>query len=64
MVVVHRASQQGEQILRGAVSTIADDVEAAELKQAAVILVGRALERGGGESYLYAANRDRRSKRV
>lgn len=64
VAVVHRASQPGEQILRGTVSTIAAAVEAAGLKQAAIILVGRALERGGGESYLYAASRDRRSKRV
>lgn len=64
VVVVHRASQPGEQILRGSVASISDTVEAAGLKQAAIILVGRALERAGGESYLYAASRDRRSKRV
>lgn len=62
VVVVHRASQPGEVILRGTVGTIADAVEAAALRQAAIILVGRALERDGGESYLYAANRDRRSE--
>lgn len=64
VVVVYRASQPGEQVLRGTVSTIADLVEAAALRQAAIILVGRAMERGGGESYLYAAGRDRRSKRA
>lgn len=63
VVVVHRASQPEEQVLRGTVGTIADLVEAAGLRQAAVILVGRAMaaadERGGGESYLYSAQRDR-----
>lgn len=62
-VVVHRASQPDELVLRGTVGDIADRVEAAGLRQAAVILVGRALapvgERGGGESYLYSAGRDR-----
>jgi len=38
-------------------------VEAAGLRQAAVILVGWALAREGGESYLYDAARDRSSKR-
>lgn len=61
VVVVHRASQPGEQVLRGTVSTIADVVEEAGLRQAAVILVGRALSAvgDGGESWLYAAHRDR-----
>lgn len=59
VVVVHRASQPGEQVLRGTVSSIADRVEEAGLKQAAVILVGRALANAGGESWLYAAHRDR-----
>ena len=63
VVVVYRATQPGEQVLRGTVATIAEAVETAALTQAAIILVGRALERGGGESYLYAASRDRRSKR-
>ncbi|WP_243057918.1 cobalt-precorrin-4/precorrin-4 C(11)-methyltransferase [Nocardioides sp. SR21] len=54
VVVVHRASQPEQQVLRGTVATIADAVEAAGLRQAAVILVGRALDpRPGGESYLY-----------
>ncbi|MFZ5869367.1 MAG: precorrin-4 C(11)-methyltransferase [Actinomycetota bacterium] len=61
VAVVHRASQPGELVLRGTVATIADAVEAAGLRQAAVILVGRALApRPGGESYLYDARRDRR----
>jgi len=62
VVVVHRASQPGELVLRGTVATIADLVDDAGLRQAAVILVGRALARDGGESYLYDAARDRTSK--
>lgn len=53
-VVVHRASQPGQVVLCATVDTIADQVEAAGLTQAAVIMVGRALDpRGGGESHLY-----------
>ncbi len=64
VVVVYRASQPGELVLRGTIATIAGIVEAAGLRQAAVILVGRALDpRPGGESYLYDAERDRGSKR-
>jgi precorrin-4/cobalt-precorrin-4 C11-methyltransferase len=63
VAVVYRASQPGEQVLRGTVASIADTVEAAGLRQAAVILVGRALARDGGESYLYDAGRDRTAKR-
>jgi precorrin-4/cobalt-precorrin-4 C11-methyltransferase len=63
VVVVHRASQPGERVLRGTVDSIADLVEEADLRQAAVILVGRALARDGGESYLYDPARDRASKR-
>lgn len=64
VVVVYRASQPSEQMLRGTLADIADQVEAAGLRQAAVILVGPALgRRGEGESYLYAADRDRSSKR-
>jgi len=60
VVVVYRASQPEELVLRGTVADIADQVEAAELRQAAVILVGRALDpRGGGESFLYDPARDR-----
>jgi precorrin-4/cobalt-precorrin-4 C11-methyltransferase len=63
VVVVHRASQPEQEVLRGTVATIADRVEAAGLKQAAVILVGRALaERdvSAGESFLYSSTRDRK----
>jgi precorrin-4/cobalt-precorrin-4 C11-methyltransferase len=60
VAVVHRASQPDELVLRGTVGTIADAVEAAGLRQAAVILVGRALDpRAGGESYLYDPARAR-----
>ncbi|MFV0462989.1 MAG: precorrin-4 C(11)-methyltransferase [Nostocoides sp.] len=65
VVAVYRASQPEQQILRASVATIADAVEAAGLKQAAVILVGRALDpAAGGESYLYDAARDRQAKRL
>ena len=60
VVVVYRASQPREAVLRGTVSTIADLVEEAGLRQAAVVLVGRALDaEGGGESYLYDPARPR-----
>lgn len=63
VVVVHRASQPEELVLRGTVGDIAAAVEAAGLRQAAIVLVGRALEADGGESYLYDAARDRSTKR-
>ncbi|GGO16584.1 precorrin-4 C(11)-methyltransferase [Microbispora rosea subsp. aerata] len=67
VIVVYRVSQPEELVLRGTVDTVADLVEEAGLRQAAVILVGRALadadRRGGGESYLYSAERDRSAKR-
>jgi precorrin-4/cobalt-precorrin-4 C11-methyltransferase len=64
VVVVFRASQPDELVLRGTVGTIADEVEAAGLRQAAVILVGRALDpRPGGESHLYDCARDRSTQR-
>lgn len=63
VAVVYRASQPQELVLHGTVGTIADQVEEAGLRQAAVIMVGRALDqRGGGESYLYSAGRDRSAK--
>lgn len=58
-VVVHRASRPDELVLRGTLCDIADRVEEAGLTQAAVIFVGRALARGGGESWLYTADRPR-----
>jgi precorrin-4/cobalt-precorrin-4 C11-methyltransferase len=67
VVVVYRASQPEELVLRGTVDSIADQVEEAGLRQAAVVLVGRALGRRrdqAGESYLYSPDRDRRAKRA
>lgn len=67
VVVVYRASQPDQLVLHGTVggsTAIADAVERAGLRQAAVILVGRALEEDGGESYLYSARRDRSVKQV
>lgn len=63
--VVANASQPTELVLRGTLADIADHVEAAGLRQAAVILVGPALGAGraGGESYLYDPARDRGAKR-
>ncbi|MBB2988707.1 precorrin-4/cobalt-precorrin-4 C11-methyltransferase [Mycolicibacterium iranicum] len=67
VVVVYRASQPQELVLRGTVADIADAVDAAQLRQAAVILVGRALagrpDPDAGESYLYDPARDRSVKR-
>jgi precorrin-4/cobalt-precorrin-4 C11-methyltransferase len=63
VVVVYRASQPEQLVLRGTLGTIADQVQRAELRQAAVILVGRVLDpERVGESYLYGADRDRTSK--
>jgi precorrin-4/cobalt-precorrin-4 C11-methyltransferase len=63
VVVVYRASQPQEVVLYGTVADIADRVEAAGLRQAAVILVGRALgdrpDPRAGESYLYDPLRER-----
>ncbi|MGV9764318.1 MULTISPECIES: cobalt-precorrin-4/precorrin-4 C(11)-methyltransferase [Micromonospora] len=60
-VVVSRATQPGELVLRGTLADIGAQVEAAQLRQAAVILVGPALgpDVRGGESFLYAAGRER-----
>lgn len=65
VVVASRVSQPDQLILHGTLGDIADAVEAAGLRQAAVILVGKALAQDvrGAESYLYAASRDRRAKR-
>ena len=54
VVVVSRASQPEELVLRGTLTDIADQVEAAGLRQAAVILIGTALAAEGFvESHLY-----------
>lgn len=64
VVVAYRVSQPGELILRGTLADIADSVEAADLRQAAVILVGPALAADvrGAESFLYDPARDRSQK--
>ena len=63
VVVVYRATQPDERVLRGTIADIADKVEAAGLRQAAVILVGAALgeqpDPCAGESHLYDPRRDR-----
>lgn len=68
VVVVYRASQPQELVLRGTVADIGATVEAAGLRQAAVVLVGRALgavpDPEAGESYLYSAERNRDLKRL
>lgn len=68
VAVVSRASQPEELVLRGTVGTIADLVEDAGLRQAAVILVGPALasddQRSDTESYLYSTERVQRKARL
>lgn len=63
VAVVYRASQPEELVLRGTITDIADAVEAAGLRSAAVILVGRAVadlpDPCGGQSHLYDPARDR-----
>jgi precorrin-4/cobalt-precorrin-4 C11-methyltransferase len=60
VAVVYRASQRGQLVLRGTLADIADQVEEAQLRQAAVILVGPALTPGVVvESHLYDSCRDR-----
>jgi precorrin-4/cobalt-precorrin-4 C11-methyltransferase len=63
VAVVANATQPDQLIIRGTLADIADQVEAAGLKQAAVVLVGPALDPGRvAESYLYAPTRDRGPK--
>lgn len=60
VVVVFRASQPEELVLHGTVSSIADPVEQHGISQAALIMVGQALQPANpGESFLYDARRDR-----
>lgn len=62
VVIAYRATQPGELVLRGTLADIADAVEKAELRQAAVILIGPALAESApvaGESWLYSADRPR-----
>ncbi len=64
VVVAYRVSQPGELILRGTLADIADAVEEANLRQAAVVLIGPALaeDAKGAESFLYDPARDRTAK--
>ncbi|AYF73682.1 precorrin-4 C(11)-methyltransferase [Nocardia yunnanensis] len=61
VVVVYRATQPDQRILRGTLADIADRVEAAGLRQAALILVGTALAEtvNCATSHLYDPARDR-----
>jgi precorrin-4/cobalt-precorrin-4 C11-methyltransferase len=61
VVVVSRATQPDELVLRGSLADIADQVEAAGLRQAAIILVGEVLAAEEfPESYLYSPLKGRR----
>jgi precorrin-4/cobalt-precorrin-4 C11-methyltransferase len=58
VAVVSNASQPAELVLRGTLATIADEVEDAGLRQAAVIMVGEALHAENFvESHLYGKRR-------
>lgn len=59
--VVYRASQPDQLILRGNLTDIADQVEAANLRQAAIIMVGKALASAPScaQSHLYDPARTR-----
>ena len=61
VAVVHRAPPEPDElVLEGTLVDIAGRVDAAGLRQAAVILVGRALGRASAvdvESHLYSASR-------
>jgi precorrin-4/cobalt-precorrin-4 C11-methyltransferase len=60
VVVVSRATQPDELILRGTLANIADQVEAAGLRQAAVIMIGWAIGSADqAESHLYSKQRIR-----
>ncbi|WP_040838318.1 precorrin-4 C(11)-methyltransferase [Nocardia brevicatena] len=61
VAVVYRASQPDQVVLRGTLADIADRVEAAGLRRAAVILVGRSLAPRVEctQSHLYDPGRDR-----
>lgn len=62
VVVGSQVSQPDELILRGTLADIADQVEAAGLRQAAVIIVGWALQAEGFvESHLYSSRCGRQS---
>ena len=64
VAVVYRASRPDQLVLTGTLADIADQVDVAALRQAAVIIVGRALEHDTdcAESHLYDSGRTRRSR--
>ncbi|GLY17740.1 precorrin-4 C(11)-methyltransferase [Kineosporia rhizophila] len=60
VAVVARASRNDEQILRGTLATIADQVHAAGIRRTAVIVVGPVLTAGDfPDSHLYSSERCR-----
>ncbi|MFT7838581.1 precorrin-4 C(11)-methyltransferase [Saccharothrix sp. BKS2] len=60
VAVVARASRDDEEVLRGTLDTIADQVLAAGIRRTAVIVVGRVLAAEGfPDSHLYSADRCR-----
>ena len=60
VAVVARASHPDEVVLRGTLTTIADQVRAAGVRRSAVIIVGPALgDPGFCDSHLYSAGRER-----
>ncbi|HEU5483973.1 MAG TPA: SAM-dependent methyltransferase, partial [Microlunatus sp.] len=64
VAVVSRASRPDQVVLRGTLSDIADQVEAADLRVAAVIIVGPALAADGFvDSHLYGTRIARRRDR-
>lgn len=68
VAVVSRVSQPEELVLRGTLEDIAEQVEAAGLRQAALIMVGPAIDPATvspelAESFLYDPARDRSPKR-
>jgi precorrin-4/cobalt-precorrin-4 C11-methyltransferase len=60
VAVVAHASRPEQQILRGTLADIAEQVRTAGIRRTAVIVVGRVLAAAGfPDSYLYSAGRDR-----
>lgn len=63
VAVVAQASQPDEQVLRGTLADIAEQVHAAAIKRAALIFVGRVLAAEKfPDSFLYSKRRDRRDQ--
>jgi precorrin-4/cobalt-precorrin-4 C11-methyltransferase len=55
-VVAYRISWPDEQLIRGTLGDIRDQVKRARITRTALILIGRALAGGGSDSRLYAAD--------